>query len=160
MPGQQRHQLPETRQPGADPATADNRAVAAGDRDVVMCFGPVNATGHADGCSPLLASAGKPAGSAGDLMEALEARHLTSRSRTRVTGRTTVYVQASTAVSIMGVATCQRLTATLHPARASLISGAPASHPQDHQEHPGSPVRPHRRTTGRREHAAPAGRPR
>src|SRR5450755_733316 len=101
-----------------------------------MCFGPVNATCNADGCSPLLASAGKPAGRAGDLMEALEARHLTSRSRTRVTGRTTVYFQASATVSILALPPCQRLTATLHPARASLVSGAPANHPQDHQEHP------------------------
>ena len=77
-----------------------------------------------------MAIIGEPAGRCGDLMEALEARHLTSRSRTQATGRATVYVQTSTAWCITGVDTRQRLTT--HPRAGlgrSISQGTPASHP-------------------------------
>lgn len=57
----------------------------------------------------------EPEGTRGDLMEALEGAASHKPITNPTTGRTTVYLQASTTACIMRVDTGQRLAHTLHP---------------------------------------------
>src|SRR4051812_40778749 len=78
--GDQLHQGGEPAHAPADPRPGDNLAVGVDQGNVMVAFGPVDPTGDRHVLPPSNRVIGRALGSGGgDLMEALEARHLTSR---------------------------------------------------------------------------------
>jgi hypothetical protein len=137
---QQRHQLPEPTHPGIDLEAAQDPAGLVHDRDVVVGLGPVDPAGDAH-VPPRWVVHAQPEGTCGDLTEALKARHLTSRSRTRrLAGPPSTFRPRRPRASCewSPVSGSPR---TMHPTWTGEISGAPASRLQGTEVTPGPPIR-------------------
>ena len=93
MRGQQLYQLRETGGVVADPGPGHHQGIGVDDGDIVVTLGPVDATRACHCSSSTLGLECEPRTCGGTLMEALRARHLTSRLQIQRLAEATVYLE-------------------------------------------------------------------